>query len=562
MPPRERQGLPALDAAQVKLFCDFRQQRLYGGGREIPFKTLMTSGAVSFSPGKGMAVFKGGVNEIPDPGFRGAGWELAGGADIEAGDGPAGRNLLRIQAAGDSAAKAWLKSRIPVAGGSFRTVSFFRKCLEYSAGALVVRATAFDETGQILGTGQASVDGPGGEWRRDGFVWDLPLGTREYSLEITSEGFAGVCLLDAFQAEAKDFFTPYFDGASPACLWAAAATPQHVYASAVTGGPVSRSLDRKKYFYRISSVDAEGRESPASYEASARVGWRHRRIMLTWDRDPEAVKYRIYRGEDSRRETEVIEVEDEAVCWSPDKSEAIKKNVVFELAGNSAMYEDAGFGGVPGQPPAAVAATGSPDGSRSLRPDPDVRLRDAGVGFDLASDFFIAGEVEFGFGNDSPFRPASFFEIGNPLTESMLAVSVRFAPKWGDEQSHILLIKMSKNKEVYGKEPLAAFGAGSVIRFVAGQIFTGGRYPAGAYLWYRIDDGEIRHLTVPDARAIAGEPVLTVSKRFYFDDFANNSYCRTMAFVQETVDEGLAGRLLQPAAGEMMADVFHSVNKR
>lgn len=538
----------------IKLFCDFSRKKISSVGRELPFDVLKTEGAVYFDPAFGMAVFKGGVNEISDPGFGGDGWELGAAASYDDSQAFTGGRSLRVEGVGGTAPIAWLGKNISIVGGDCRAISFFYNCPAYQQGRLEVRAMVVGGESRS-GTALTAVDSQTDGWERKGFIWRLPPDTLAYFVEIFSAGFIGNCYFDAFLSEAKDFFTPYFDGDEPGCLWVSAAPPQHVYANPVIGGPTARMIKRKKYFYRISSVDSAGRESPASYEVSARTGFRHRKVALTWDRDPEAVKYRVYRGEDSRLQKQFIELEDKAVAWSSSTIRGIKPNIVFELSGNTACFEDAGFGGTAGKPPALGDHTGAVHASRSLRPDPDARLVH-NIGLDLSLDFSVAGEIEPGFDSNQPFRPASFFEIGCPLIESMLAVSVRYVPKWGDQHAQILLIKMFEGKEKYAKDNVKEFGLGSVIRFVAAQNYTGGESAAGAHLWYKIDNGEVRHIFLPDCQNIGRDrPVLTISKRFYFDDFANNSFCRMLAFIQRA-EEQKAHYILQMASAGKMADLF------
>lgn len=549
--PDEQQN-PFLSSPALKLFCDFRKKKLYGAGRELPFEILKTQGAVHFDPVKGMGVFKGGINEVEDPGFEGQGWTLGDGASVDTSRAFTGSGSLRIEGSGDTSLKAALKEKIVIAGGDCRTISFYKSCSHHDSGKLEVRATAFGMDGQLLGSEAAFISCRNEGWQPDGFIWNLARGAAAYTLEILSQSFAGVCHLDAFLAEPKSFFTPYFDGNSPSCLWVLAATPQHLCATPVAGGPVGRLFKQKSYFYRVSSVDRHGRESPASYEVKARTGWRHRKILLTWDRDPQAVKYRIYRGLSSRSRSDRVEVEDNAVSWSWDRSQGIKR-AIYDLPGNTAGFTDSGFNGAPGEPLAAGGDSGSASGARSLRPDSDARISGREINCDLKTDFWVAGEVEFGFANDRPFQPASFFEIGSPLTESALAVSMRFFPKWGDQDPQILLIKMADRKERYAKERLQNFGVGSVIRFVAAQIYARTDLPAGAHLWYKIDTGQVHHLTVPDVRLIEGAPLLTISKRFYYDWFGNNSFCRAFAVVQGSTGEKAVHELLQTAAEMGMA---------
>ncbi len=562
-------ALPETDArfrlpgssGRLKLFCNFVQKKIYYDGSELPFDRLRIEGAVHFDTVRGMGVFKGGVNEVIDPRFEGSGWSLGDGASIDSSDPFVGKKCLRIDGSGEQGVIAHLKERIAVGGGETRAISFYKNCRSGASGEISVRCTAFDGDGTRLGDQSLAFGGGIEGWQREGFIWRVPHGTKSYSLEVVAAGFSGVCLLDAFLSEPKDFFTPYFDGDCPSCNWVRAATPQHPTVNVDRGGWLKNPLQRRQaFFYRLSAVDNEGRESSASFEVKATTGRRRRRVLLTWDRDPEAVRYRIYRGPTSRGQDEMIEVNDDEVVWSWSPSRGIKPNGVFGLMGNTAIFRDSAKPGAPDLPRGEAGTdTGEAHASRSLRPDADVRLMHNHIGINPRSDFWLAAEVEFGFSNSLAFRPASFFEIGDPLLESLLAVSVRFFPEWGDEYPKILLIRMGRGSVNYVAGRLPEFKEGSVIRLVASQVYVGGTLPAGAHLWYTIDNGEMNHLSVDDVRPIEKDVLLTISKRFYYDYFANNSYCRMLAAFQGAPEETSVKELLRKSAGLGMIKVIGSL---
>lgn len=547
-------------AVSPELFCNFLTKKLFISGCEAPFELLKTEGAVHFDTYRGMGVFKGGVNEIVDPSFCGDGWILESGANIDFNRSFFGDRCLRVECGGEQQAVARLKENILVAGGETRTISFYKDCAGISEGQLLVRTQAFNADELPLGERSVVITAGGEGWRRSGFVWDLPEGTKSYSLEIFADGLFGICFLDAFQSEAKDYFTPFFNGNHPGCNWVLAATPQHPAVNVGRGSLATFLRPRQTYFYRVSSVDNQGNESSASYEVKITPGRWRRKILLTWDRDPKAVKYRIYRGKNSRGQDDMAELKDEDAKWSWSPLLGIKPNAVFDLRGNTAICRNPSWQRVPAGLPVAIAEdTGAAHASRSLRQDPDVRLPKQCFGFDILSDFWLALEVEFGFANDLPFRPASFFEVGDPVLESLLAVSVRYFPKWGDEYPKILLVRMNEGKVKFVADRLPYFCEGTVIRLVAAQVYTDGELQAGAHLWYKIDEGPVNHLHVALAEPIETNPVITISKRFYYDYFANNSYCRMLAGFQGAPEKLFVYDFLQNTAEKGMSAVVKAM---
>ncbi|MHB8159360.1 MAG: hypothetical protein ACYDGS_02530 [Thermoleophilia bacterium] len=583
--------------SDIKLLADFQNQLLYSRGKRLYFDSLELGGSSHIKPGEGLAVYKGGINEITDPSFEGAGWKLGQGALIDGSGASSGRKSLRYSGDGSSRVVAELRQPVPVVSGDTRTLSFDHEVLGSATGGIRVSLKVFDADGALLGSQSSSLELATPGWQRTGgFIYELPSGTTAYTIEIFAEAFTGVCRLDAFLAEPKDFFSPYFDGDSDNCIWAVVATPLNfaaertladgriwfkvfilgavllgvVLASAVSfiyygyrrrhasylvlpfllGIPViicviislgvvkvphiwfrQASLQgsylepERAYFYRVTALDGEGRESPPSIETRAVAGWLSRKIVVSWDRDPQAVKYRVYRGTSSYGENEM-----------------------FEVGMDQSTFLDLGESGIPAMPPLELAAEdeGVPHASRSLRPEPEARISNTHVGLDTTEDFWVTGEVEFDFSSNRPFRPASLFEIGNPESGTQFAVSARYFPKWGDEFPKILLIKRGKEMLSQDYQALPPIEPGSVIRYVAGQLYQGSAgLPAGVHLWYRIDNGEVKHIFVDNTEAMSDWPLIKISKRYYYDEFGNNSICRNFSIVQGRIEEGIVGFLME-----------------
>jgi len=287
----------------------------------------------------------------------------------------------------------------------------------------------------------------------------------------------------------------------------------------------SLEVDRT-YFYRVSSVDAEGNESPASIEGRAKTDWVNRKAVLTWDEDPGAVRYRVYRGEASRGEDEYVEID-----------------------AGTGMFIDRGEEMDAGEPVVALEDTAAPHASRSLRPDTDVRVSNELVGLDTASDFWVAGELELGFPDYAAFRPCSLFEIGNPSEETNFAVSLRYVPTWGDDGPHILpIVKRKDQAEAdFGRVRLPDLEEGAVIRYLAALTHepAAGR-PAGMHLWYRIDGGEVHYVHVEHEADLTDDVLIIISKRYYLDYFSNNSVAPAFAIVQGTVGQGDVDTVMGP----------------
>ncbi|MCL5883340.1 MAG: hypothetical protein M1539_05115 [Actinobacteria bacterium] len=596
-----------LTSRDIKLLADFQNQELFSRGKRIYFDALETEGAVHFDGKQGMAVYKGGVNEIVDPSFEGKGWVLGAGTALDAATASHGKKSLRVAPQGTSGVVARLAERMPVAAdqaydpialGTFqapRTLSFDHQVTSYAGGALTVRLVAFDAGGAQLGFQDGPVDPAASGWVRDGgFIYRLPPGTASYTVEVVSDGFKGVANLDAFQSEAKDFFTPYFDGDSENCMWVRAATPQVFHgelydsgtkrasilwaSTAVFGAGAALSFGigawRRKlglmllplmalppvtflllivagvgitpdswplklrlagsmleandtYYYRVTSVDAQGKESPPSAEARVRTNFNQRISLLQWEKDVGAVKYRVYRGVNTYGEDRF-----------------------FEVNASDGYFIDEGREGVPGRPPLEEGEdTGWSNASRSLRPSPDVSISNTRLGFDPTVDFWVTGEAEFDFSNDAPYRPASYFEIGDPSRETQLAFSTRYLPAVGDEFSKVIVIKTGSQtgQGEISSLPLEPVHPGSVIRYVAAQLYSAnGDLPAGVHLWYRIDGGEVKHITFPNVEPIDGQPTIRISKRWHFDEFGNNSYCRSIAIVAGKVSGEDVASMMEP----------------
>src|SRR5665811_618008 len=115
--------------------------------------------------------------------------------------------------------------------------------------------------------------------------------------------------------------------------------------------------------------DRNGNESPASIEGRVKTGWVDRKAVLIWDNDSGAVKYRIYRGDNSRQE-----------------------NVFVEVDGGTSMYIDRGQAMADGEPVVSnFKDTAVSHASRSLRPDTDVRVSNDIVGLNTEADFWVTG---------------------------------------------------------------------------------------------------------------------------------------------------------------------------
>lgn len=608
--PPEGFANTSVEVRDIKLLADFQEQTIYSRGRRVYLDALKTQGAASMSGEEGLSVYKGGVNEIPDPSFEGSGWQLLTGATIDRTTASSGHQSLKVTGNGGSTVLARLLATPEVVATRYfdtitreslqasRTLTFDQSCAAGATGMLKVRMNALDGERNPLGERSATVNVYLTHWNHSGsLTYIFPDEIAAYSVEVVSEGFRGSCNLDAFQSEPRDFATPYFDGDSDNSLWVTAATPQAFHAEHnlfgtgklvkliaiavftlalgsvtlllfvlgirrhkwwlvvfpplitlpiipvlfVAAGftvlpswwppmlslPASHLEPDHTYYYRITAIDSAGRESPPSPEYRIKTGWLERGVVLGWVHDTEAVAYRIYRGEASYGQDQVIEV-----------------------AGRETQtIQDNGHGWSPGVPPIELLAdTGVPHASRSLRPNPDVRISNSRLGFDPGEDFWVTGEVEFDFTNAEPYRPASFFEIGDPGVEAQFAVSTRFFPDWGDESSHIILIKGGNSGWVDTPwEELPIFQPGAVIRYVAAQLYTANAdLPAGVHLWYRIDDGEVRHLTVPNTDPLGGKPYIHISKRYFYDEFGNNSICRSFAIVQGRVDGGMVGAVMGP----------------
>jgi len=617
-------GKPSSQAefSDVKLLADFKNQVLYSGGKQIDINDLEIEGSAHYQPDSGLAVYKGGINDVPDPSFEGDGWKLSQDAALDSVTAKTGNKSVRIESDGSSGVVAELRTPVPVASDqafnfingqmkqATRTVSFDSNCSLYSGGTLNLHLKVFDSKGDILGEHSYAIDVEKPGWQRTGFVYPLPEGTDSYNIEIVSTNFSGVCNIDAILSEAKDFFTPYFDGDSDNCYWVKAAAPQEFHgvlstinknlimkfiligllataaavavillyikgvrrhrhklvvisllvalplflvvliSTGVTPRPDfwpqrlyvhGSDLQRNRtYYYRVTSVDAQGVESTPSAEARIKTDWLKRKIILGWDKDPEAVNYRVYRGEST-----------------------YSQDAMFEVDGGQQAFMDTGLKGTQQTPPREMANSGVAHASRSLRPNPDVRISSEKLQFDPGNDFWVAGEVEFGFSNILPFIPASFFEIGDPNLENQFAVSTRYATTWGDEFPKILLIKGKGFGDAESSwQPLVPIFPGSVIRYVAAVLYEpNGDLPAGTHLWYRINQDEIKHITIANSDPIQGQTLITISKRYFYDEFGNNSVARSFVIVQNKVDNKVIDTIMGPGTVPMNVGILTGSEK-
>ncbi len=607
-----RQATPApapasgADPAEgVRLVADFGAGRYHGGDGPLPDDVIAMEGCARVVPGRGLAVFKGGVNEVVDPCFAGEGWRLSSPAAAEKAPGT-GESCLLVTGDGSSGEVASLAEPIPLAGGAVRAVSFDYLVEPGARGSLVVTVKTLAADGSPLRRREAEV-GPGNEGWRRGYVpvIDLPPPARAYTIEIGSRGFKGTCRLRSFLAEPEDFYNPYFDGDGEGCSWVRVATPGHPFAvrrplrkgqlvlrslllaaaSALpllaaaarwrrwrllflaaaplaAGGAVARDLGSgggrrsfiarsrlapaRTWFYRVTAVDEVGRETPPSFEVREQTTWLNRRIALYWERDPRAVAYRVYRSERSRGPAQVYMLADPQAALAPGELSQ-EEYGVFTLAGKTAHFIDAGEEAPAAVPPSPAGGSGRPHAARSLRPVPDVRIDNREIGLDTRHDFWVAGEVEVGFRGERPFHPASLFEVGDPGCDTSFAASLRFVPRWGDTRPHILLIRNSPGSKVPDKQvnPLPAPYPGMVIRYLAALSYRGRPgLDAGAHMWYRVDGGPVQHLYVANTDTLGAGAITLVSKRYFFDYFGNNSFCRIFAIIQGTPGEDTIGRVM------------------
>jgi len=610
----------------VKLLGNFLKPELMSRGERIPLDSLHIEGAAYYIPGEGLAVYKGGVNEVIDPSFEGNGWALSSGAVIDNSLASSGTKSLKVAGNGSANEVAELAEPAKVVSAGSRTLSYDYYCPSYNTGALSVALNAYGADGTLLDSGSVSIRAGNEGWGRDkGFSFLLPEGTDSYNIEIDSEGFAGTCYFDAFQVEAKNYVTPYFDGDSVESEWTNAPTPlnlasalllpkssrlfakaiffggaifvislivwwisirsmlrsKHLWrklsylilgvATAIVGSVVvgilpapdiwpnalifqgSHLNSTKTYFYRISSVDSQGVESPPSYEVRATTEWMTRKIILTWDRVPQAVQYRIYRGDISGEEDAMFELDDATAAenWKANPRQ-FNPGQVYDTQGNSAQFIDTGKQGI-SQRPVVGAHTDDAraNASVSLRPFPDVRIKGSAIGLDAKSDFWVAGEAEFDYSNTLPFVPASLFEVGDPSLETSFAVSNRYVPDWGDVAPKILLIKNAERSSLpstsYLQTPV--FDSGSVIKYVAAQLYRPvNGLSAGVHLWYSIDGGEIQHTEVENTEPLTGDVFVLVSKRYFFDYFGNNSVARSFVVTQGAPDERIISGIMNNPA--------------
>jgi len=283
----------------------------------------------------------------------------------------------------------------------------------------------------------------------------------------------------------------------------------------------------KTYFYRLSAIDRNGNESPASIEGRVKTGWVDRKAVLIWDNDSGAVKYRIYRGDNSRQE-----------------------NVFVEVDGGTSMYIDRGQAMADGEPVVSnFKDTAVSHASRSLRPDTDVRVSNDIVGLNTEADFWVTGELQMDFPTGVPFRPCSLFEIGNPKEETNFAVSVRLVPSWGDDRPYILPIVKHKGQfeADYGREPLPLLERGATIRYVAAQqLEPSGNMKSGMHFWYRVNDSEVKYIFVEHDAELTNDVLIIISKRYYLDYFSLNSITRSFAIIQGTVEESEVNTIMGP----------------
>jgi len=596
-----------LSSSDVKLLADFKNQILYNGGEQIDINNIKLSGSANYRTDSGLAVYKGGVNEVQDPSFEGDGWKLTQSAVIDSADASSGKKSLLIESDGVSGVVAELRKPVPVASdkafyfidgqmkAAARTVSIYSNCGRYKAGSIKLFLKALDSSGSLVGEYAYVLDTANTGWQRDGFVYTLPEGTDSYNLQFVADGFNGACNVDAVLSEGKDYFTPYFDGDSENSYWIKAAAPfgfhstknqinknlivkfvllcilvvvligavvmiytsralpyrnrlviitliaslPLLFTAFISAGIAPRSSlwpqwlnalgsnlePNKTYYYRATSVDSQGVESMPSAETRTKTGWLTRTITLGWDKDPEAIAYRIYRGESS-----------------------YEQNTMFEVDADQLAFTDSGLTGTSMLPPDEMVNSGAVNASRSFRPNPDVRISSDELHFDPSDDFWVAGEIEFDFTNSLPFIPASFFEIGDPEVDSQFAVSTRYAPQWGDEFSKILLIKgMGLSQVESSWQPLVPIEPGSVIRYVAAVLYQpNGDLDSGPHLWYRINQNEVQHITFANSDPIQGQTAITISKRYFYDEFGNNSIASNFAIVQSKVDNNVVETIFGP----------------
>lgn len=154
--------------SDIKLLADFQNQLLYSRGKRLYFDTLVLGGSSHIEPGEGLAVYKGGINEITDSSFEGSGWKLGQGALIDGSLASSGRKSLKYTGEGSSRVVAELRQPVPVVDGDTRTLSFDHEVLGGATGSIRVNLKAFDADGAPLGSQSSSLELATPGWQRTG----------------------------------------------------------------------------------------------------------------------------------------------------------------------------------------------------------------------------------------------------------------------------------------------------------------------------------------------------------------------------------------------------------
>ncbi|MHB9052446.1 MAG: hypothetical protein ACYC5F_00425 [Thermoleophilia bacterium] len=125
------------------------------------------------------------------------------------------------------------------------------------------------------------------------------------------------------------------------------------------------------------------------------------------------------------------------------------------------------------------------------------------------------------------------------------------------------MIKNRQRSEFdYISEAVPPIHDGSVIRKAAALLYQpNGDLPAGAHLWYRIDNGEVHHLIFESSEALTGWPLIRISKRYFYDDLGNNSICRSFAIIQGKLDENILGGIMAPGTVPERLGILASVKE-
>lgn len=63
-----------------------------------------------------------------------------------------------------------------------------------------------------------------------------------------------------------------------------------------------------------------------------------------------------------------------------------------------------------------------------------------------------------------------------------------------------------------------------------------GALQPGMHFWYRLNDGEVKHIYIEHEAELTNDVLIIISKRYYLDYFSGNSIARSFAIIQGAVD--------------------------